>query len=45
MTKIVFSALRTNPEALDLDQHAAIVIEREGFDPKDEETVSTIRHR
>jgi hypothetical protein len=45
MTKIVFDALRTNPEGLDVDQLAAIVIETEGFDPQDQETVSTIRQR
>jgi hypothetical protein len=45
MTKIVLDALRTNPEGLDVDQMAAIVIEREGFDPQDEETVNTIRQR
>jgi hypothetical protein len=45
MIKIVFDALRTNPQGLSVDQLAAIVIEREGFDPTDEETVSTIRQR
>jgi hypothetical protein len=45
MTRIVFDALRANPEGLDVDQLAAIVIEREGFDSNDQETVKTIRQR
>jgi hypothetical protein len=45
MTKIVLDALRENPEGLDVDQLAAIVIEREGFDPEDQETAATIRQR
>jgi hypothetical protein len=45
MSKIVFDALRTNPEGLDVDQLATIVIDHEGFDPQDQETVSTIRQR
>jgi hypothetical protein len=45
MNKIVLDALRTNPEGLGVDQLAAIVIEREGFDPEDQETVATIRQR
>lgn len=45
MNKIVLDALRTNPDGLDVDRLAAIVIEREGFDPNDQETVKTIRQR
>jgi hypothetical protein len=45
MNRIVFEALRTNPEGLDVDQLAAIVIGHEGFDPEDKETVSTVRQR
>jgi hypothetical protein len=45
MNKIVLDALRTNPEGLDVHQIATIVIEREGFDSSDEETVATIRQR
>ncbi len=45
MSKIVLDALRENREGLDVDRLAAIVIEREGFDPSDQETVSTIRQR
>jgi hypothetical protein len=45
MTRIVFDALRANPEGLDVDQLATIVIEREGFDLSDQETVKTIRQR
>ncbi len=45
MIKIIFDALRTNPEGLSVDRLAAIVIEREGFDASDQETVSTIRQR
>jgi hypothetical protein len=43
--KIVLDALRINPEGPDVDQLAAIVIEREGFDPNDKGTVNTIRQR
>jgi hypothetical protein len=45
MSKIVFDALRANPEGLDVDQLAAIVLEQEGFDPQDQETASTVRQR
>ncbi len=45
MNKIVLDALRTNPEGLDVDQLASFGVEREGFDPEDQETVNTIRQR
>src|SRR3974390_2772727 len=43
--KLVFDALRENPDGLDVDQLAAIAIEQEGFDPNDQEMVATIRQR
>jgi len=40
--RLIFDALRENPEGLDADQLSAIVIEEEGFDP---EMAATIRQR
>jgi hypothetical protein len=45
LAKIALDAFRDNPEGLSVDELAAIVIEREGFDPNDKETVATIRQR
>ena len=45
MSKIIFDALRTGPGGLDVDQLAAIVIDHEGFVPKEQETLSTVRQR
>ncbi len=45
MSRIVLDALRVNPEGLDVDQLAAIVIEKDGFDATDQQTVAAIRQR
>lgn len=45
MPRLIFEALRANPDGLNLDQLTAVIIEQEGFDPSDQETVATIRQR
>ena len=45
MPRLIFDALRQNPDGLDADRLAAIVMEEEGFDPCDPEMAATIRQR
>jgi hypothetical protein len=43
--RIVFDALRANPEGLDADQLAEIIAEKEGLDATNPEIATTIRQR
>ncbi len=45
MPRLILDALRANPEGLDIDQLAGIVIDQEGFDAADPEMAATIRQR
>ena len=45
IARLIFDALRANPEGLDMHQLAAIIIKEEGFDPNDPEMAATIRQR
>ena len=45
VSRLIFDALRTNPDGLDTHQLAAIIIKEEGFDPNDPEMAATIRQR
>jgi hypothetical protein len=43
--RLIFDALRANPDGLDTHQLAAIIIKEEGFDANDPEMAATIRQR
>ena len=45
VSRLIFDALRANPEGLDTHQLAAIIIKEEGFDANDPEMAATIRQR
>ena len=45
VSRLIFDALRANPEGLDTHQLAAIIIKEEGFDPNDPGMAATIRQR
>ena len=45
VSRLIFDALRANPEGLDTHQLAAIIIKEAGFDPNDPEMAATIRQR
>jgi hypothetical protein len=45
VSRLIFDALRANPEGLDTHQLAAIFIKEEGFDANDPEMAATIRQR
>ena len=45
VSRLIFDALRANPEGLDTHQLAAIIIKEEGFDANDSEMAATIRQR
>jgi hypothetical protein len=45
VSRLIFDALRANPEGLDTHQLAAFIIKEEGFDSDDPEMAATIRQR
>jgi hypothetical protein len=45
VSRLIFDALRANPEGLDTHQLAAIIIKEEGFDANDPEMAATVRQR
>ena len=45
LPRLIFDALRANPEGSDTHQLAAIIAKEEGFDPNDPEMTATIRQR
>ena len=45
VSRLIFDALRANPEGLDTHQLAAVIIKEEGFDANDPEMAATIRQR
>ena len=45
VSRLIFDALRANPDGLDTHQLAAIIIKEEGFDANDPEMAATIRQR
>ena len=45
LPRIVFDALRENPEGLNVDQLAAIAMQDEGIDESDPELTATVRQR
>lgn len=45
LPRIVFDALRENPEGLNVDQLAAIAMQDEGIDASDPELTATVRQR
>ena len=45
VSRLIFDALRANPDGLDTHQLAAIIIKEEGFDANDPEMATTIRQR
>jgi hypothetical protein len=45
VSKLIFDALRANPEGLDTHQLAAIIIKEKGLDANDPELSATIRQR
>ena len=45
IARLIFDALRANPEGVDTHQLAAIIIKEEGFDANDPEMATTIRQR